>query len=421
MSRSQKTVALIATLDTKGREAKFVRDELLAKGKKVILIDSGILGEATEVEPDFRRDEVAACAGMTIDEIRRSGSRAEAVKRMSEGVRTLLLRLLGGRAIDGVMCIAGAGSMIALPGMHGLPLGFPKLLLCPLLSGERVFEPFVRTSDIVLMHSVVDILGVNPISRTVFRNAASAMSGMVDGGGSQEETAARSVAVTMFGQTTPGVMAAKAHLEAAGYSCVIFHANGVGGRCMEDLIEQGHFVGVLDYTLSEVAGQELGGLNKSTPQRLEVAGRHGLPQVIVPGCIDFLDVFPSAMHRQAYSHRKMYPHSPDMYLVRVEEQEMARLGEVVARKLSSARGPVEVIFPCRGLSRANAEGEALYDTAADQAFLRQLREHAGPHVCIIEKQAHVNDPEFAVFAAQRLLRLMEAEPTMPGIRASSCP
>ncbi|UCB47324.1 MAG: Tm-1-like ATP-binding domain-containing protein [Spirochaetota bacterium] len=402
----KKTIALIATLDTKGVETKYIKDQFITHGKRVIVIDSGILGEAHDIEPDFSRYEVAKHGGYNLDEIRNSGSRGEAVSQMSECVRAVIEKLYTERNIDGVMCVAGAGSMIAVPGMQKLPLGFPKLLVCPLLSGERVFEPFVGTSDIVLMHSVVDILGINGISQKIFDNAIGAMIGMVDNYTPAENEYENHIAITMFGQTTPGVMSAMKKLERSGYTCVIFHANGVGGRSMEELIEKGVFAGVLDYTLSEVAGEELGGLNKSSPTRMEIAGKYGIPQVIVPGCIDFLDVFPVDMEKPEYSDRKVYRHSPAIYLVRVKKGEMAKLGKVFSRKLNASKGPVEIVFPLKGLSQANAEGKALYDSEADNAFLESLKKNISKNIPVHVLDKHINDQLFAEFAAERLLALM---------------
>jgi uncharacterized protein (UPF0261 family) len=403
----KKIIALIATLDTKGVETKYVKDQFINHGKSVIVIDSGILGEAHDIEPDIDRYEVAKQGGYNLDEIRNSGSRGEAVLKMSECVRTVIEKLYTERGIDGVMCIAGAGSMIAVPGMHKLPLGFPKLLVCPLLSGERIFEPFVGTSDIVLMHSVVDLLGINGLSKKIFDNAIGAMIGMVDNYTLAENEYANHIAITMFGQTTPGVMSAMEKLEESGYTCVIFHANGVGGRSMEEFIEKGVFVGVLDYTLSEVAGEELGGLNKSSPTRMEIAGRYGIPQVIVPGCIDFLDIFPIDMEKSEYSGRNVYRHSPAIYLVRVKKEEMEKLGKVFARKLNASKGSVEIVFPLKGLSQVNAKGKALYDPEADNAFLESLKKNINKHIPIHVLDKHVNDRSFAEFAAERLIALTQ--------------
>ncbi len=402
-----KTIALIATLDTKAREAEYVRSRIQAHGEDALLIDVGVLGQPQGIEPDISRTQVASYGNHDLSQIRQASSRAEAMTMMAEGVKGLLRQLYETKRIDGVMCIAGSGSAIATPGMQALPIGFPKLLVCPLLSGERVFEPFVGTSDIVLMHSIVDILGVNEISRKIFDNAVGAMTGMIDRDASTTTKGRNLIGITMFGQTTPGVMTARDELEKKGYQCVIFHANGVGGRCMEELIGEGTFVGILDYTLSEVAGQELGGLNKSSPTRMEIAGKYGIPQVIVPGCIDFLDVRPSDVEKEGFGDRKIYSHSSDFALVRTTKDEMIRLGKVFAQKLNSARGPVEIIYPKLGFSAVNARGRELYDPEADRAFLETLKKNLTNKIPLREREAHINDSNFARFAANRLIELIE--------------
>lgn len=406
----KKTIALIATLDTKAREAEYIREKIQDYEKKALLIDVGTLREPQNTQPDIRRGEVAVYGDYDINQISQAGSRAEALAMMGRAAKGLLQELHRKRSIDGVICIAGSGYVIATPGMQALPIGFPKLLVCPLVSGLRICDPFVGTTDMVLMHSVVDILGVNEITRKVFDNAVAAMVGMVDRQTSSQVRGDKLIGITVFGQTTPGVMIAKEELEKRGYQAVAFHANGIGGVCMEKLIEEGAFVGILDYTLSEVTGEEMGGLNKSTPTRMEIAGKYGIPEVIVPGCIDFLDVRPGDVEKQGYAGRKIYSHSSEFALVRTTKDEMIRLGKVFARKLNSARGPVEVVFPRRGLSAANAQGEELYDPEADEAFLETLKRNLSQKIRVWERDSHINDPELARFAANRLITLMKTDP-----------
>ena len=402
----RRCVVVIATLDTKGAEASYICKGITKQGKKTILINSGILRKPVGIQPDITRHEVASNAGYKLKQIQNAPSRGDAVYMMAEGIKKTLLDLFNKGKINGVLCLGGAGTMIALPGMKSLPLGMPKFLITPLASGIRTFEPYVGTSDMIILHSVVDIIGVNEISKKIYDNAVAAICGMVAVDYDPIIHARNLIAITMFGNTTAGVEVAKKYLEEAGYECIIFHANGVGGRCMEELIKKNTFVGVLDYTLSEVTGEEIGGLNKSSPERLEVAGKFGVPQVIVPGCLDFLDISPEDSQKPEYKNRAQYKHSPEFILVRTSKKEMEYLGKVMARKLNRANAPVVVIFPLKGLSIPNIKGGELYYPEADQAFLYSLKNKLNKNIELIEMDAHVNDRNFARFAAQKMIELI---------------
>jgi uncharacterized protein (UPF0261 family) len=298
--------------------------------------------------------------------------------------------------------------------MHALPVGVPKLIVSPSASGRRAFAPFVGESDVTVMHSVIDILGINPVARAIFDNAAAAMAGMVrDAGWPVSGLGQSSVGITMLGQTTPGVMRLREVLIGAGREPVIFHANGVGGPAMEHLIEAKALGGVIDYTLSELANSLLDGIHATGPDRLRVAGRHGLPQVVVPGCVDFFNQGPRSELPERYRGRKTYFHNPVATLVRLSPQEGTALGELVAERLSEASGPVRVVVPTRGFSLADAEGEDLWDPEADQAFVDSLRSALRSDIPFEAVDAHVDDADFAELVADRYLTLLE-EPAHAG-------
>jgi uncharacterized protein (UPF0261 family) len=400
-------IALIGTLDTKGDEIAYVRDRLAGLGARPVVIDSGILGEPG-TEPDVPREEVAREGGHELARIQAAGSRGAAVELMVDGVRAVCLRLWLEGKIDGVLCLGGAeGALLGAAAMHALPLGVPKVIVSPSASGRRAFGPFVGESDVLVMHSVIDILGLNPIARTVFDNAAAAMVGMArDGGGPVRDLGGRSVGITMLGHTTPAVMRMRAALERAAHDPVIFHANGVGGPAMEKLVEAGALAGVIDFTLSELANTLLGGLHATGPDRLRVAGRHGLPQVVVPGCVDFFNQGAPDTVPARYRTRKSYYHNPVATLVRLEREEMAELGRVVAERLNESLGPVRVVAPSQGFSLADVEGGDLWDPAADAAFLEALGSVLRPEIPFELVDTHVNHPAFADLVANRYLALV---------------
>jgi uncharacterized protein (UPF0261 family) len=402
-------VALIGTLDTKGDEIAYVRERLMALRVDVVVVDTGILGEPHS-RADISHEEVAAAAGHTLEEVRAAGSRGAAVSLMQEGVRNLARRLFAEGRIQGVLCLGGAeGALIGAAAMQALPVGVPKLVVSPSASGRRSFAAFVGESDVCVMHSVVDILGLNGISRPIFDNAAAAMAGMVHDAGSALGTLGEQcVGITMLGQTTPGVMRLREALVAAGHEPVIFHANGVGGPAMEHLCEEGALQGVVDYTLSELANALMDGVH--TPprpaERLTVAGRLGLPQVIVPGCVDFFNQGPRDTVPPEYLARATYFHNPVATLVRLTREEEVELGQIVAARLNPAVGPVHVVAPLRGFSLVDSEGGDLWDPIADGAFLDSLSSTLRPDIPFEAVDAHVDDHEFADVVAARYLALV---------------
>src|SRR5438128_2100829 len=273
-------------------------------------------------------------------------------------------------------------------------------------SGRRAFGPFVGSSDVLVMHSVVDILGLNPIAISVFDNAAAAVVGMATyAGRSPAGFGGRSVGVTMLGQTTPGVMHLRDVLERSGWEPVIFHANGVGGPAMEALARQGALAGIVDYTLSELANSLMEGIHATGPDRLTVAGELGLPQVVVPGCVDFFNQGAPDTVPEKYRQRRSYYHNPVATLVRLEPDEMAELGRVIAKRLNSARGPVSVVAPTRGFSLSDTEGIALWFPEADAAFLGPLEASLRPGIAFERLAATVHHREFAEVVAARYLTI----------------
>jgi uncharacterized protein (UPF0261 family) len=410
--KEQPYIALIGTLDTKGDEIAYVRERLAALGGRPIVVDSGILGEPG-TSADVSREDVAREAGYELEQIQSAGSRGAAVELMEKGVRAVCLRLwLEGR-LDGVLCLGGAeGALLGAAAMHALPVGVPKLIVSPSASGRRPFGPFVGESDVLVMHSVVDILGLNPIARAVFDNAAAAVTGMArDAGRPLEDLGGTSVGITMLGHTTPAVMRIRSALERAGHEAVVFHANGVGGPAMEGLVAAGVLAGVIDYTLSELANSLMKGLHATGPDRLRVAGAHGLPQVVVPGCVDFFNQGARETLPAEYRERKSYYHNPVATLVRLEPEEMAELGQIVAERLNEARGPVHVLAPTLGFSLADVEGGDLWFPEADAAFLDALGTALRPDIRLELVDTHVNDPAFADLVAERYLALASAPTT----------
>jgi len=401
------SILLIGTLDTKGVEIGYTRDRLRALGAQPIVLDSGILGEPIAIRADIPREQVAEAAGSTIDTLRAAGTRGAAVEKMKEGVRKVTLDLLAQGRLDGVLCLGGAeGAVMGATAMKALPLGLPKVVVTPIASGRRHFGPLVGDRDILVMHSVVDILGINPISRVVYDNAAAAVYGMAKHGTRfAPDPNGQYVAITMLGNTTKGVMRVRDRLTERGFEAVIFHSNGVGGPAMEQLAEQGTFVGVIDYTTDELSDSLVGGFHAAPPDRLERVGALGLPQVVVPGCIDFTVHGPRDAVPERLRDRPAYYHNPEFTLVRLIWDEMIEIGRIMARKLNAARGPLVVVVPTRGLSIPNVPGGAFWDPESDAAFLDALRADLRKDIPLITVEAHINDAAFADTVADQFFKL----------------
>jgi uncharacterized protein (UPF0261 family) len=391
---------MIGTLDTKGAEIAYVRDRIRAAGLNTCVVDAGILGEAVGITPDIARKQVAEAAGKDIDRVRRAGSRGAAVEEMMSGVAEVCRRLHAAGRCQGVVSLGGAeGAVLASAGMQVLPIGIPKLIVTPLASGRRQFGPFVGIRDVMVMHAVVDILGLNSVSKLIFDQAAGAIVGAVTAMAHATAPPAieskRVVGLTMLGNTTRAVEAIKPQLEAKGYEPIIFHSNGVGGAAMEEMIREGRIHAVIDYTTDELTDHLVGGFHDAGPTRLEAAGAMGLPQVVVPGCVDFFVQGPRASIPEHWRDRPTYYHNPSFTLIRAAREEMLEVARRMADKLNAAKGPVAVVIPTQGLSIANRPGGEFWDPGCDAAFRALLKDRLQQQVRCVEIQAHVNSSEMA--------------------------
>jgi len=397
-------VYLLATLDTKGRELAFVRDRLAALGVACQVVDTGCLGEPA-IAPDVTRAEVFQAAGTTLDELRARGDRGLAVAKAAEGAAALIAQRHAQGQVAGVLAIGGgAGTSIGTAVMRALPLGLPKVMLSTLAAGD--VRAFVGPKDIVMVHSVVDILGLNRISRTVLAEAAHAVAGLVRFHCDTRDAADRPlVAATMFGVTTPCVEHARGLLEAAGYEVLVFHATGAGGQAMESLVREGVIAGVLDITTTELADELVGGVLTAGPLRLTAAGECGVPQVVSVGALDMVNFWALETVPPQFRQRKLHRHNPNVTLMRTTVEENARLGEELGRKLAAARGPAAILLPRQGVSGIDRTGQPFDDPAARAALFAAIRGSCGA-VPVEELDLHVNDAAFAAAAAHALLAMM---------------
>lgn len=404
-------VLLIGTFDTKGREYAFVRAQLEAAGLETLAMDVGVQG-APLAPSDIPRDEVFRAAGVSLEDLVSRGARGTAITAAARGAARLTAELFAQGRVEGVLALGGsAGTTIGTGAMQVLPLGVPKLMVSTLASGQ--VRPFVGVRDILMMHSVVDISGVNRISRPILTNAAQAMIGMVRGrqqpAAPSEETQRPIVSATMFGVTTPCVEAARQQLEAAGIEVLVFHATGVGGQTMESLIKDGLVAGVFDITTTELADELVGGVLSAGPDRLTAAGLRGVPQVLSVGALDMVNFGPRDSVPAKFAARRFHQHNANVTLLRTTPEENDHLGKELAHKASAAQGPTAILLPLRGVSAIDAEGQPFYWPEADRALFESIRLWRSPRVELVELDLHINDPAFAAAAASKLLELMGVE------------
>jgi uncharacterized protein (UPF0261 family) len=405
------TIALVGALDTKGAEYGFVRDLIRERGGRTLLVDVGVLGEPG-VKPDIPREDVARAAGADLRALREGRDRGEAVAAMSRGLQRLLPALFAEGRFQGVLAMGGSGgTSVACAAMARLPLGVPKVMVSTVAGGD--VSSYVGVKDIVMVPSIVDVSGINRISREIFARAAGAVLGMAETRIPPGDDRPLVVA-SMFGNTTPAVEAAKARLEEAGYEVLVFHATGTGGRTLESLVEAGRIAGVLDITTTEWADEVVGGVLSAGPTRLEAAARAGVPAVVVPGCLDMVNFWAPETVPGRFKGRIFYPHNPNVTLMRTNVEECAKIGAVLAEKLNLSRGPVTVLLPLRGLSTIGAPGGPFWWPEADRALFRALKDGLREGIAVEELDCNINDAAFSARCAEALLDHLKAVEAVKG-------
>lgn len=400
-----KTVAILGALDTKGVEFGFIKSEIEKHGCKTLVINVGVLG-APAFAPDVSAEEVAAAVDANLAELIANKDRGLALDAMTLGAAAITRKLYAEGRFDGIISMGGGGgTAMGTSAMRALPVGVPKLMVSTVASGDT--SPYVGTTDITMMPSIVDVSGINRISRQIFVNAAAAISGMVN---AQTEAAGADkplIAASMFGNTTRAVDHARQIMEEHGYEVLVFHATGTGGKTMESLAASGFFAGVLDITTTEWADELCGGVLSAGPQRLEAAAKAGLPQIVTPACIDMVNFWAPETIPAKYKDRLFYHWNPNVTLMRTTPEENAQLGKLFAEKLNAASGPVEVFIPMGGFSEVDAPGKPFWWPEADQAFVDALKENLRAGIPVTILPNNVNDPEFSGLLAETLLKMLK--------------
>lgn len=397
-------IALVGALDTKGPEYRFLREEVEQHGARALLVDIGVLGEAT-VSADIPRESVATRGGSSLDELRHAGERGPGMRAMSAGAVAHLVDLVAEGSIGGVLAVGGSNAAYIMARIsEALPTGFPKVLVSTMASGDT--RPYVGSTDLTMMNPIADINGINRVTRPILRNAVAAVVGMATAPDEEGTEDAPVVAVSMFGVTTACATQISQRLQ-GWVEPLSFHANGAGGQALEALVRAGRIQAVADMTTTELADELFGGVCSAGPDRLTAAGELGIPQVVSLGALDMVNFGARSTVPAHLEGRLFYEHNPEVTLMRTNAQECALLGALLADRLNAARGPRAVVIPTRGFSMISSPGAPFYAPDADAALIESLQARLSPDVHVTVLDTDINDPTVAEAISTLTMSLMK--------------
>ncbi len=412
-----KTVVTPGALDTKGADYEFLVRGIRSYGVDALTVDFGVLGDPPFI-PDVTNAEVARAAGVELSILRESKDKTLAMRVMAEGLSRILSRLYEEQRLDGVCGMGGTGGTTILSaGVRGLPIGIPKLLISTAASGD--VSAYVGSADVTLMHSVVDVAGLNRISREIYTNAATAIAGMVQAVRPEPAGERPLVAASMFGNTTACIDRARGSLDRAGYEVLVFHATGSGGRTMQRLAAEGLLAGLLDLTTTELADEVCGGVFSAGPERVQIGAPSAIPVVLAPGCVDMCNFGPRASVPREYNSRLLYEWNANVTLMRTNVEENRRIGGLIAETANRCTGAAVVLLPLRGVSMLDSQGGQFWDQAADAACFDAIRSQLNKGIPVIEVDSNINDPIFADRAVEVFLELIGQTGVMASRAAGS--
>jgi uncharacterized protein (UPF0261 family) len=403
-----KTIAVIGALDTKGEDFAFVKTEIGKRRHRALVIDTSVVGKPT-FKPDVSAAQVARAGGAGLTELQIKADKALAMEVMTKGIAKVVKKLYDQGKIDGALAMGGsAGTAIGTSAMRALPLGVPKVMVSTVAAGDTA--AYVGTKDIVMIPSVVDVAGLNRISAPIYANAVGAIVGMATTKAPKVK-AKPLLAASMFGNTTPIVTHCCETMARRGYETLVFHATGTGGRTMESLVEEGYIDGVLDITTTEWADEVAGGVFGAGPTRGNAAAARGIPQVIVPGCVDMANFWAPDTVPEKHKGRTFYQWNPNVTLMRTTPEENRRIGRILAEKANASKGPVAFFLPLRGVSMLDAPGKEFWWPEANQALFKAIKKKVRKDIPVIEMDNNINDNEFADAVASKLLEFLGSRVT----------
>ena len=406
MASKVKNIVMIGCFDTKGEDFSYLYQCLKANDTEVITINTGVMESSVDFPIDFDSKSVADRSGSSLDAIRKSNDRGKAVELMGKGAAKVMAQLVQENRMKGAIGMGGGGgTYMALAAMQEIPLGVPKLCLSTIVAIDLSRQ--IGAKDITLMTSVVDVAGLNSISKLLIKQAAAAICSMADVHAKPADADKKSIAISMFGNTTKCVDKCSELLKEKGYEVLVFHATGVGGSTMESLIREGVFDAVLDVTTTELADELCGGILSAGPDRLTAASQMGVPQVVVPGCLDMVNFSHRDKVPEKYRARQLYSWAPDVTLMRTDVQENKNLGKILANKLNPSKAPVTVVLPKKGISVLSAEGGGFYSPEADKALFKAIKRNLKEEIPVVEVDTDINDSVFAEKLVEELDKILE--------------
>jgi len=402
-----KVIVIAGALDTKGQDFSFVKELIQARGHQTLFIDFGVL-EPPSVEPDIPQDEVARAGGSTIEELRTRKDKTQAMKVMATGLAAIVRKLSDEGKLAGILGMGGTGgTAIATTAMRELPFGLPKVMVSTIGGGD--ISSYVGAHDVVILPSIVDVAGLNRISRTIYASAAGCICGMVELKKPPREHERPLIAASMFGNTTQCIERARSILEERGYEVLVFHATGSGGRTMQSLVEQGCVSALFDITTTELADEVCGGVFSAGLERIEIGAKRRNAAVFAPGCVDMCNFWERSKVPERYRHRQLYEWNPNVTLMRTNSEENERIGRLLADTANRCLGPTAVVLPLKGVSMLDSPGAPFWDPQADQSCFEAIRHNLRRDISLVEIDANINEPEFADKATEVLLKLLEGE------------
>ncbi len=398
-----KTIAVICALDTKGPEFAFVKEEIERRGHRVLVINTGVMGDP-DFEPDIPASRVADAGGLSLEKLREKADRGVAMDVMARGIADVVMELHDEGKLDAVLGMGGtAGTAVGTSAMRALPVGVPKVMVSTVASGDT--SAYVGIKDVVMVPSIVDVAGINRISARIYANAVGAVVGMAETAEPEIEEKPL-VAMSMFGNTTPIAERCRLTMEAQGYEVLVFHSTGTGGQTLEDLVAGGYVTGVLEITTTELADELAGGVMAAGPNRLDAAAAQGVPQVIVPGCLDMVNFSAMDTVPKKYDGRRFYQWNPNVTLMRTTPKENEELGRILAEKANRSSAAVAFFIPLNGVSMLDAPGKEFWWPEADQALFDAIKRYVRDDIPVYAMENNINDDEFADAVASKLLEFL---------------
>jgi len=402
----EKSILIISTLDTKEEEATYLKERIQTLGLKPLIMDISMRGKG-QSKADITPAQVAAAGDSSLEGIHKSSDREQITKIMLTGAKRLEMQLFEEGKIDGAIAIGGStGSLMATEIMQSLPFGVPKLMVSCTASIPGLSTRYIRTSDMLLFHSVIEIFGLTDILRNVLDRAACAIAGMVQGAvTSPRPTKGKAIAMTMLGPCEKCATEVRKALENEGYQVIGLTATGVGDRAMEEMISQGFFQGVIDLTPGGVGEHLFGFMRDAGPHRLETAGEMGIPQIVSTCSVNHMTPAKSK-YKPEYHERRKYNLDRFRTWLRLSPDELIQVANVFAEKLNRSNAPVRFVIPLKGWSSVDIPGNPTYDPKEDRIFIEELRQRLKPEIEIVEVNANLEDPEFAKAIVETALEVL---------------